>query len=140
MVKALKVVNREQCIGCYSCMYACSRMLRNFGGTHKAALRVKSYSGSEGTFSVRVCAGCLKPDCAEACPTGALSAAEGGGVRFKKEKCSHCKRCVSACKIAALQWDVTEKIPLPCIQCGQCAKYCPNQVLALIERETKGES
>ena len=133
-VKVLKVVNRDRCIGCYSCMYACSRMLRNYGGTEKAALRVRSYTGVEGAFSLRVCARCPEPDCAAACPTGALFVPAGGGVRLKQALCTHCRQCVQACKISALQWDEAEKIPLPCIQCGHCVRYCPNEVIALVPR------
>ena len=134
-VKFLKVVNRDQCIGCFSCMYACSRMLRAHGGTEKAALRVRSYAGVEGAFSLRVCDRCEEPECAAACPKGALTVAFGGGVRLKRELCINCRKCVKACKISALQWDLEEKIPMPCVQCGQCAKYCPNGVIVLAERK-----
>ena len=139
MVKAkfLNVVNRDQCIGCFSCMYACSRMLRAHGGTEKAALRVRSYAGVEGAFSLRVCAGCEEPECAAACPKGALTVAPGGGVRLKRELCVNCRKCVKGCKISALQWDWEEKIPIPCAHCGQCANYCPNGVIALAERKPK---
>jgi Fe-S-cluster-containing dehydrogenase component len=140
MVKFLKVVNRDQCIGCFSCMYACSRMLRAHGGTEKAAMRVRSYTGVEGAFSLRVCARCEEPDCAAACPKGALTVASGGGVRLKKDLCVGCRLCVKACKISALQWDWEEKIPIPCVQCGQCVKYCPNGVIAMEDRETGAAS
>jgi len=134
VVKVLKVVNRDRCIGCFSCMYACSRMLRHFGGTNKAAMRVKHYTGVEGAFSLRVCSRCETPDCVAVCEEKALFAAKGGGARLKAAQCTHCRKCVDACGIAALQWDEAEELPLPCIQCGQCVKYCPNEVLALIER------
>ena len=134
-VKYLRVVNRDQCIGCFSCMYACSRLVHNAAGSGKAALRVKAYTGVEGAFSIRVCARCEEPDCAAACPTGALTKVPGGGVRLKKERCISCMACVKACVIGALQWDEEEKRPLPCIHCGQCVKYCPNNVLALCEKE-----
>ena len=138
-VKYLRVVNRDQCIGCFSCMYACSRMVHNAAGSGKAALRVKAYTGVEGAFSIRVCARCEEPDCAAACPTGALTKAPGGGVRLKKELCISCMACVKACAIGALQWDEEEKRPLPCIHCGQCVKYCPNHVLALCEKEEESD-
>lgn len=136
-VKFLKVVNRDQCIGCFSCMYACSRMLRAHGGTEKAALRVRSYAGVEGAFSVRVCAGCEEPDCVAACPKGALAVTSGNRLQLKRELCVNCRRCVKGCKISALQWDLEEKLPIPCIHCGLCIKYCPNGVFALTERVSR---
>ena len=138
--KELKVANRDHCIGCFSCMYACSRILRRHGGTSKAALRVRYYTGVEGAFSLRVCSRCETPDCVTACPKEALIAARGGGVRLKADLCIHCRKCIRACGIAALQWDEIEKLPIPCIHCGQCAKYCPNGVLALVERPAKAAS
>ena len=133
-VKFLKVVNRDQCIGCFSCMYACSRILRRHGGTNKSALRVRHYTGVEGAFSLRVCSRCETPECALSCPQEALLTARGGGVRLKPALCSHCRECVRACGLSAMQWNETEKLPIPCIHCGQCAKYCPNGVLVLVER------
>ena len=136
-VKVLKVVNRDHCIGCFSCMYACSRILRRHGSTNKAALRIQYYAGVEGAFSLRVCSRCETPDCVDLCPNGALFSARGGGVRLKADLCTHCRKCVRSCGIGALQWNESEKLPIPCIQCGQCVKYCPNGVLALVERPIK---
>ncbi len=137
-VKYLRVINRDQCIGCFSCMYACSRMVRNAAGSGKAALRVKAYAGVEGAFSIRVCARCADPDCAKACPTEALTVAPGGGVRLNKALCVSCRLCVEACAIHALQWDEEERQPLPCIFCGQCVAHCPNNVIAMAA-EPEGE-
>lgn len=136
-VKVLQVINREQCIGCLSCMQACSRKLRNLAGTSKAAMRVRTYAGMEGAFSIRVCLRCLEPDCAAACPTGALAVAAGGGVRLDRSKCTSCGNCVKACTIAALQWDEEDRLPIPCIQCGQCVRYCPNNVITMAERHPR---
>ena len=135
-INVLRVANRDQCIGCYSCMYACSRMLRAHGGIEKAAMRVRAYTGVEGAFSIRVCARCAEPDCAMACPNGALFTARDGGVYLKRDMCIHCRKCVLACKSFALQWDHMENIPLPCIHCGQCTRHCPNNVIVLSKRES----
>lgn len=133
MGRHLAVINREQCIGCFSCMFACSRTFYNAITTDKAALRVRIYGGVEGAFSIRVCEGCLDPDCARACPVQALVPRENGGVKLIESLCTHCGKCLSACTIASLQWDTEKRIPIPCRQCGICVKYCPNEVIGLVE-------
>ncbi len=134
MQKRLAVKDRERCIGCYSCMFACSRAWHNAVGIEKSAMRVRNYPGVEGAFSVRVCIGCLTPECAQACPTGALRLAKRGfGVELEKEKCAHCGRCVKACSIGSLQWDEENRIPLVCHHCGICVMFCPTSVLEMRE-------
>lgn len=60
-------------------------------GLERSALRVKAYAGVEGVFSVRVCRRCEDPDCARACPTGALRLSDGGfGVELLEELCIRC--------------------------------------------------
>jgi Fe-S-cluster-containing dehydrogenase component len=133
MAKVVRVVNRDQCIGCLSCMTACSRVWEKALTTQKARLRVKPYPDAEGAFSIRICLACKDPDCAKACPTGALKPKEGGGVLFDPEKCTHCGECVNACVQRALQWDDEKQIPLICYHCGVCVQFCPNDVLEFTE-------
>ncbi len=129
MGKLLRVINREQCIGCFSCMYACSRTWFAQITPEKAALRVKNYAGIEGLFSIRVCYGCDDPDCARVCVPKALVPRKGGGIQFDLGKCKSCGDCVTACAPKALQWDPEKKVPIPCHQCGVCVQFCPNKVL-----------
>jgi len=133
MGKLLRVVNREQCIGCFSCMFSCSRTWFGAITLEKAAMRVKNYNGVEGVFSIRCCYGCEDPDCVKACPTQALTAKNGGGIQFTKEKCKNCGDCVKACAPKALQWDFENKVPIPCHQCGVCTQFCPNKVIEMCE-------
>ncbi len=135
MVKLIKVINRDQCIGCLSCMSACSRVWNKALTTKKARLTVRPYPDAEGAFSIRVCYGCKEPECAEACPTEALTPREGGGVNLDPTKCIHCGECVEACVTKSLPWDDEEKVPLICYHCGICATFCPNNVLELVEVE-----
>jgi Fe-S-cluster-containing dehydrogenase component len=131
MSKLLRVVAREQCIGCYSCMYACSRTWFQAITAEKAALRVKNYAGVEGAFSIRPCYGCIEPDCAKACPVEALVPRTGGGVEFDEAKCVNCGLCVKACVADALQWDHETRQPIVCHQCGVCTRFCPNSVIEM---------
>jgi len=138
MSKLLRVLNREQCIGCYSCMFACSRTWFQAITVEKAALRVKNYPGVEGAFSIRPCYGCQDPDCARACPSGALTARVGGGVDLNEEKCIHCNTCVAACVSNALQWDQETETPIVCHQCGLCVQFCPNGVIGMVDIAPEG--
>ena len=135
MAKQLTVIARDQCIGCFSCMYACSRTWHGALTTAKAALRVRAYAGSDGTFSIRTCQACAEPSCVEACPTGALVQQANGALKLDEAKCTSCRKCEEACLIGGLQWDSETKLPLPCLQCGECVRYCPNQVLQMVNRE-----
>jgi len=134
VMKRLQVIDRDQCIGCFSCMFACSRSFYKALTTEKSAMRVRVYPGLEGAFSIRVCDACLEPDCASVCPTGALIKREkGGGVKLIEDKCIHCQKCIKACLIASLQWDREKKIPIPCRHCGICVQYCPNHVIGMVD-------
>lgn len=135
MAKRLKVVARDQCIGCFSCMFACSRTWHEALTESKAALLVRAYAGSDGTFSIRSCRACVHPSCVPACPTGALTQDARGALKLDAAKCNSCRACVEACLIEGLQWDGETRQPLPCHQCGACARYCPNQVLKMVDRE-----
>ncbi len=138
MARRLKVVARDQCIGCFSCMYACSRTWHQALTVSKSALRVRAYAGVEGAFSIRVCRACDDPDCVRACPTGALSKSQKGHIKLDPDKCNGCMECVKACLIQGLQWDWETGRPIPCLQCGVCARYCPNGVIAIVEEQEGG--
>lgn len=128
----LAVLDRERCIGCMSCAFACSRAWGKAVGVERSALRVKAYAGVEGVFSVRICRGCEDPDCARSCPTGALRpSGRGFGVELSEELCIRCGACVKGCAASALQWDEERGLPVPCRHCGVCCSFCPTGVLGM---------
>ncbi len=131
MAKVLHVVDMDRCIGCYSCMLACARTVRQDFSPTRASLQIRTAGGFSSKFVGEICRGCLNAPCALACRYEALLPREGGGVRFNPEKCVGCRACVEACIIDVLHFDEVRKQPLPCIQCGVCASYCPHVVLAM---------
>ena len=133
-MKRLSVIDAERCVGCQSCMFACSRRL-NKPGLAQSSIGVRSNGGMERGFVVVVCRACEDPPCARACPTGALVPNEGGGVRLREEKCIGCGNCTEACIVRAVYWDSETNKPMICIQCGFCVDYCPHDVIELAEKK-----
>ncbi|WP_245920448.1 4Fe-4S binding protein [Methanospirillum stamsii] len=130
--KRLAVIDADRCVGCQSCMFACTRRL-GFGGVGKSAIHVSSVGGIERGFSVRVCRACPDPPCIRLCPEDALVLRPGGGVILHKDRCTGCGSCLDGCIIGAISWDKEENHPVICIYCGYCANYCPYGVIELQE-------
>lgn len=130
----LSIVDAQRCVGCQSCMFACSRRSGN-GGLSNSSIGVKSAGGMSNGFVVVVCRKCSNPPCARSCPYKALTPKEGGGVALDPTKCIGCGACQKSCAIGAVFWNHEQNKPLICIQCGYCVKYCPHGVLEL---EKKG--
>jgi anaerobic carbon-monoxide dehydrogenase iron sulfur subunit len=129
MAKRLSVVDVDRCVGCQSCMFACTRRL-GLGGLEGSCIHVRSAGGIRKGFTVVVCRACQNPPCARVCPTDALEMREGGGVRLKAARCTGCGNCVEACPFGAIFWDKENNKPVVCVYCGYCAPYCPYEVLA----------
>jgi len=130
----LEVVDAETCVGCQSCMFACSRR-QGVVGTAGSSIGVRSAGGMENGFVVVVCRSCENPPCSRACPVDALLVREAGGVRLDTSKCIGCGACVDACIIGAVFWDEEQNKPTICIQCGYCADFCPHGVILLKKKE-----
>ena len=134
MAKRLSVVDADRCVGCQSCMFACTRRLGQ-GGLDGTCIHVRSAGGIRKGFVVIVCRACPDPSCTRVCPTDALVEREGGGVRLKLDLCIGCYNCVEACPFGAIFWDPGQNKPEVCVYCGYCAAYCPCDVLAVEEVE-----
>ena len=131
----LAVIDTERCVGCQSCMFACTRRL-NEAGFGKTCIGVKSVGGMERGFIVIVCRSCDDPPCAKVCPTEALKEREQGGVKLDLTKCIGCGFCSDACILDAIFWNDEINKPMICNYCGYCSKFCPHGVLKF-EKEVK---
>ncbi len=130
----LAVLETEKCVGCQSCMFACSRR-QDEGGLSKTCIGVRSIGGMERGFTVVVCRACEDPPCARVCPTDALVLRPGGGVTLDMERCIGCGHCREACLIGAVYWDDEINKPMICVHCGFCIRFCPHGVLGLQKRK-----
>ncbi len=135
MAKRLAILDKERCVGCQSCMFACARR-PGAGGLAATSIWVRSSGGIRKGFVVIVCRACPDPPCARVCPTDALPLRPGGGVRLKPELCIGCHNCEEACPYGAVQWDDEQNKPEICIHCGYCVAYCPYDVLGMEEIST----
>mgnify|MGYP001052222629 CR=1 FL=1 len=126
----IEVQHPERCVGCYSCVLACSRELFNSVGAKRTAVFVRSGHTLDNRFDVVVCRFCKDPECATACKLDALIAAPEGGVSLIASKCEGCKTfdCISGCQFRALALDQRKRIPIICDRCGNCGKFCPHDV------------
>lgn len=128
----LSIIDADRCVGCQSCMFACSRRNGKAGLTNSSII-IKSKGGIETGFSVIVCCSCMDAPCARVCPTEALTQNETGGVKLDPKKCIGCGFCKEACIIDAVHWDTEKEKPVICVQCGYCVPYCPHGVIELIK-------
>lgn len=135
MGKVLRTPGINKCIGCYSCMLACARVVHKSFSPSVSAIQIRSRGGLQSKLAAHICMGCLDPACAGACPAEALVARSGGGIKFFPEKCTGCRKCVDACVVKVIHFDEDTGKPVVCIQCGVCTKFCPHNVLAMEGRE-----
>ena len=132
MARRLAVLDADLCVGCMSCVMACSRRFGE-GGYGRSAIAVRSAGGIERGFVVIICRACPSPPCAKVCPEDALVPREGGGVRLIPDRCISCGMCVDACPFGAVFWDEVMDKPSVCVHCGYCVEYCPYGVIGMVE-------
>ena len=88
------------------------------------------------TFESDVCKHCENAGCLEACPTGALTRTEFGGVYLQPDVCNGCSYCVVSCPFGVVQKNVKDGRAFKCTFCYDrqkeglkpaCAKACPTE-------------
>ncbi|MEM0018132.1 MAG: 4Fe-4S binding protein [Candidatus Korarchaeum sp.] len=129
--RRLEVIDPDLCVGCMSCMFACSRRFGD-SGLNYSAIRIRSVGGVERGFTVVVCRACDAPSCVKVCPTSALKLRGGGGVTLDSRLCIGCGYCVQACPFGAVFWDEVEGKPIICTHCGYCVDFCPYGVIRVM--------
>ncbi|MFZ5898656.1 MAG: 4Fe-4S dicluster domain-containing protein [Bacillota bacterium] len=134
MHRILTVRHINRCIGCYSCMLACARIVYNDYSPARSAIQIRTRGGMQSKLGADICIGCPDPPCAAACPIGALKPRPGGGVLYIRAKCDGCGACKAACVARVIRMDPETGKAIVCIQCGSCTRYCPHDILVMEEQ------
>lgn len=136
-------IDPNRCIGCESCVLACSEC-----DTHKGHsmihLEYVNRCESPQTLPV-VCMHCESPTCAEVCPADAIKRTEDGVVQTaRKPRCIACNNCVLACPFGVPKMHTGFELMMKCDMCydrtsegkrPMCATVCPSQALFFGTRE-----
>lgn len=129
------LVDPDKCTGCNRCVYACAAEHEGAFAPSLARLAVNIYP-LQGYSVPSICFHCIRPDCAEACPEGAILKGADGIVTVDADLCTGCGQCVPACP-----WGMVAKHPatgkaFKCDLCGgdpACVRECGFEALTLAE-------
>jgi hydrogenase-4 component A len=92
------IANPGRCIGCNTCMAACSSVHRAVGLQAMPRLTV---TRTFGITAPVLCRHCEDAPCARVCPVDAIKLA-GDQVELNEQKCIGCKMCAIACPFGAI--------------------------------------
>jgi Fe-S-cluster-containing dehydrogenase component len=136
-------IDPNRCIGCQSCVQACSEC-----DTHRghSMIHLEFVERSLSTQTVPVvCMHCEQPTCAEVCPADAIKRTGDGVVQSaRKPRCIACGNCVLACPFGVPELFAGPEIMMKCDMCydrtsvgkkPMCATVCPSQALFFGTRE-----
>ena len=136
-------IDPNRCIGCQSCMQACSECDTHRG---ESMIHLEYVNRAESVQTVPVvCMHCEQPTCAEVCPADAIKRTGDGVVQSaRKPRCIACGNCVVACPFGVPELYEDRKIMMKCDMCydrtsvgkkPMCATVCPSQALFFGTRE-----
>ncbi len=124
---------RQNCVGCRACEYACS--LHHEGVVWPAKSRIHVYK-HKGVVDVPViCWHCDDAPCIKACPTAPKAIEKDpktNGIKLDAKLClgAKCNKCIEACPSKFIRRDDENGLPLMCDLCDgdpECVKACEAQ-------------
>ena len=120
------VYDSRLCLGCQSCMFACSMTHEGFANPSLSRIQIirdaPSFTKYPYDIMMSVCRQCVSPLCVQNCPTGAchIDTANGNVRRIDQTKCIGCKRCINSCPQRPHRtiWDSAKKKSTKCDLCA----------------------
>jgi len=132
-------LKRHCCVGCRLCEIVCS--MRDGDTVNPKRARIWVPTSFPIPAQPVFCRQCPKPKCAEACPPGALNAADI--TRLDHSLCDRCGACIVACPFQAIRFSPQRDLVLKCDLCGGqplCVAHCPTGALEVRQgRVTDGD-
>lgn len=162
--KGYLVYDSKKCMGCTTCMLACS--LTHYGEQSLSLSRIQIIQDSFGKFpdDIRMapCRQCVTPVCVQNCPVEAayVDTDNGNVRRIDPEKCIGCKTCLEMCPQQPHRtvWNHVVGVSSKCDLCidtpywdekggpdgkQACVESCPMKAIKLVherpdQKETEG--
>jgi Fe-S-cluster-containing dehydrogenase component len=136
-------IDPSRCIGCQSCVQACSECDTHRG---ESMIHLEFVDRAQSVQTVPVvCMHCEQPTCAEVCPADAIKRTSDGVVQSaRKPRCIACGNCVLACPFGVPEVYAEKQLMMKCDMCydrssvgkkPMCATVCPSQALFFGTRE-----
>ena len=136
-------VDPSRCIGCQSCVHACSECETHKG---RSMIHLEYVDRSQSVQTVPVvCMHCDSPTCADVCPADAIKrSADGRVLTARKPRCIACSNCVLACPFGVPKMMTELDLMMKCDMCydrtstgrkPMCATVCPSGALTYGTRE-----
>jgi protein NrfC len=150
------VYDSRLCLGCQSCMYACSMTHEGEGNLSLSRIQIirdaPSFTKYPYDIVMSVCRQCLTPLCVQNCPASAchVDAANGNVRRIDQSKCIGCRRCIQSCpqRPHRTVWNPVKNKSSKCDLCADapywskkggpggnqaCVNICPAKALKLVK-------
>ena len=126
-MKGAIVSDPSKCVGCQSCMLACSLTKENVFNPSKSRIQILRNEGLCLAMPI-VCEQCEFPPCMDVCPVGAISKDPNTGVvNIDASVCNGCGACANACYYGAVRIDQKKNTAFKCDLCNgdpKCVKVC----------------